>query len=82
MIFFSFRHNDNIMMNKSGNLFHIDFGHFLGHFKTFLGMSRENAPFVFPPPFVQVLGGTRSKNFAKFVVMCCDGLLVSVVEMQ
>jgi Phosphatidylinositol 3- and 4-kinase/Phosphoinositide 3-kinase family, accessory domain (PIK domain)/Phosphoinositide 3-kinase C2/PI3-kinase family, ras-binding domain len=67
------RHNDNIMLRKNGQLFHIDFGMFLGNAQMAMGVSRDRAPFVFTPDMAYVMGGTKSDNFAKFVDLCCTG---------
>jgi phosphatidylinositol-4,5-bisphosphate 3-kinase len=65
------RHNDNIMLKEDGQLFHIDFGHFLGNFKSKLGIKRERAPFIFTPAMAAVLGGTSGTLFKEFEKLCC-----------
>jgi phosphatidylinositol kinase/protein kinase (PI-3 family) len=42
------RHTGNFMINKqTGQFFHIDFGHFLNHCKSKLGINRDREPFIY-----------------------------------
>lgn len=56
---------------SAGNLFHIDFGHILGNYKSFMGISKEWVPFVLTPDFLYVMGTSGKKSsphFQKFQV--------------
>eukprot|EP00595_Chromulina_sp_UTEXLB2642_P003643 CAMPEP_0196768488 /NCGR_PEP_ID=MMETSP1095-20130614/42835_1 /TAXON_ID=96789 ORGANISM="Chromulina nebulosa, Strain UTEXLB2642" /NCGR_SAMPLE_ID=MMETSP1095 /ASSEMBLY_ACC=CAM_ASM_000446 /LENGTH=370 /DNA_ID=CAMNT_0042138189 /DNA_START=992 /DNA_END=2104 /DNA_ORIENTATION=- len=63
------RHNDNLMITKSANFFHIDFGHILGNFKSKYGVKRERAPFVFTPAMRAVMNASQYETFSD---LCCD----------
>lgn len=78
------RHNGNIMVNRDGHLFHIDFGHFLGNFKQKYGIKRERAPFVFTPEMAYVIGGKSSAgksahkndNYKEFLKKCSEAFRI------
>lgn len=67
------RHGDNILCTKKGNVFHIDFGYFLGERSKFLGISRETNFFVLTPNYINAM----DKFFNLFVTLSCQGFVIA-----
>ncbi|KAL6467791.1 hypothetical protein MHYP_G00234680 [Metynnis hypsauchen] len=73
------RHSDNIMVCSTGQLFHIDFGHILGNFKSKFGIKRERVPFILTHDFIHVIQQGKTGNtekFGSFRQYCEDAYLI------
>merc|ERR1712087_893062 len=77
------RHPSNIMVRNKGELFHIDFSHFLGNFKSqniigdHVQWKREVAPFVFLPAYKHCIsgGGKDEAKYNEFIQFAVNAYL-------
>lgn len=58
--------SQSVPFPSAPQLFHIDFGHFLGNFKTKFGINRERVPFILTYDFVHVIQQGKTNNSEKF----------------
>eukprot|EP01034_Spumella_vulgaris_P028358 gene28358-35197_t len=70
------RHNGNVMLDTAGHIIHIDFGFVFG-LAPGKQFSMEKAPWKLTREMAQVMGGPSSPEFAEYVKMCVQALLVA-----
>lgn len=65
------RHFDNLLLTKNGNLFHVDFGYFLGRNPTIF-----NYPMKLSVGMIEAMGGIESKYYQQFKTLCFHAYLL------
>lgn len=65
------------MITEGGQLFHIDFGHFLGNFKVKFGVRRERVPFVLAKDFEIII--EKHFGFDKQVSLCKTLYIITIL---
>ena len=61
------RHLDNIMIHKTGRLFHVDFGYILGCDPKFV-----SSDIRITPDMLDAIGGINSENYTNFCNLCAE----------
>jgi phosphatidylinositol 4-kinase B len=67
------RHNGNILLDKDGNLIHIDFGFMLSNSPGYVGF--ESAPFKLTADYLDLLEGMGSERWLRLKDLLTQGLL-------
>jgi phosphatidylinositol kinase/protein kinase (PI-3 family) len=74
------RHNGNILLDREGNLVHIDFGFVLGRAPGGVASLEAAVPFKLTREMVDVLGGANAPLFTETFVELCTTALRAVRE--
>jgi phosphatidylinositol-4,5-bisphosphate 3-kinase len=69
-----------MMLQRDGHFFHIDFGHFLGHFKKALGLPKENRSFYYSDALEAVL--VNQKRLGEFERLCAKTGIPELQELE
>ncbi len=69
------RHNGNILIDKNGNIIHIDFG-FIFDISPGNNLRFEDADFKFTKEMANIMGGYNSQHYLFYSNLCIKAFLL------